>query len=292
VWTDYAAGGPTAQGGRGFSSPDNLHFDSEENLWVVTDISTSALNQPGPNEYHANNAAFMVPTKGPNAGVAFRFANMPIESEGTGPFFSPDESALFINVQHPGEQSGEKGSPAVFGQPDTYSSYWPRGNKTAEQNPSEPLPSTVVVTRVPSGQTGGTPTIPPPPAAGERDTTRPRVEVLSRRFQSLRRLRRRGVVLRIEVSEPVTLTLTLRGRLAAPRSLQKRGNAEARGRIRRLARRTIEVERAGVVTVRLRPSASMRLLLRREDVLPTRLQVDARDAAGNKTTRFKPLRFR
>jgi secreted PhoX family phosphatase len=296
VWTDYAAGGPTDQGGRGFSSPDNLHFDSEDNLWVVTDISTGSLNQPGPSEYHANNAAFMVPTKGPNAGVAFRFANMPVEAEGTGPFFSPDESALFINVQHPGEQSGEKGSPAVFGEPETYSSYWPRGNKTTEQNPSEPLPSTVVITRVQAGQPDGTPVIPPPtgetPPDTERDTRRPRIELLSPRFQSIRRLRTRGISYRVRVSEPVTLTLILRGRLAAPRSLSKRGNAEARGRIRRLARVRVRVERAGVVTVRLRPSPALRLLLRREDVLPTRLQAIAVDSAGNRAVRAKPLRFR
>jgi uncharacterized protein len=294
VWTDYAAGGPTDQGGQGFSSPDNLTFDSEENLWVVTDISTGSLNQPGPNQYHANNAAFMVPTKGPNAGVAFRFANMPVEAEGTGPYFSPDESALFINVQHPGEQSGEKGSSAQFGQPETYSSYWPRGNKTAGQNPSEPLPSTVVITRVQSGQQGGTPVIPPPvtETETERDTRRPRIELLSPRIQSLRRLRTRGIAFRVRVSEPVTLTLTLRGRLANPVSLRKRGNAEARGRIRRLARATVQVEQAGVVTVRIRPPASLRLRLRREDVLPTRLQAKAVDAAGNETVRAKPLRFR
>jgi hypothetical protein len=286
VWTDYAAGGPTSQGGDGFSSPDNLHFDSEENLWVVTDISTNLLNAPGPNEYHANNAAFMVPTMGPNAGVAFRFANMPVEAEGTGPFFTPDESTLFINVQHPGELSGEKGSSAEFGNPATYSSYWPRGNKTAGQNPSEPLPSTVVITRVQSGQPGGTPVIPPP------DTTRPRMALLGSRYRSLRRLRTRGILLRVRVSEPVTLTLTLRGRLANPVSLTKRGNAEARGRIRRLARKTVSVEEAGVVTVRIRPPASLRVLLRREDVLPTRLHAKAVDAAGNETVRTKPLRFR
>ncbi|MGH2970023.1 MAG: PhoX family protein [Solirubrobacteraceae bacterium] len=146
IWTEYAAGGPTDKGGQGFDSPDNLVFDSQENLWVVTDISTGSLNS-GVHAFHANNAAFMVPTQGPNAGVAFRFANMPIEAEGTGPYFSPDESTLFVNVQHPGEQSGVLGSAAVFGEPSTYTSYWPRGDKTAERNPSEPIPSTVAITR-------------------------------------------------------------------------------------------------------------------------------------------------
>jgi secreted PhoX family phosphatase len=35
--------------------------------------------------------------------VAYRFATMPNDAEGTGPYFTPDESTLFVNVQHPGE---------------------------------------------------------------------------------------------------------------------------------------------------------------------------------------------
>ena len=151
AWTDYAVGGPTAAGGTGFDSPDNLVFDSEENLWVVTDISTNQLNT-GVHAFHANNAVFMVPTQGPNAGVAYRFANMPREAEGTGPYFTPDESTLFVNVQHPGELAGAFGSPAVFGDERTYTSYWPRGDKSRELNPSEPIPSTVAITRLRNGR--------------------------------------------------------------------------------------------------------------------------------------------
>jgi secreted PhoX family phosphatase len=161
AWTDYAVGGPPSAGGSGMDSPDNLVFDSRENLWVMTDISTGSLNS-GVHAFHANNAAFMVPTQGPNAGVAFRFANLPREAEGTGPYFTPDESTLFINVQHPGEQAGVLGSAAVFGQPSSYTSYWPRGNKTAERNPSEPIPSTVAITRV-KGKAHGSRAIPAKP---------------------------------------------------------------------------------------------------------------------------------
>jgi uncharacterized protein len=147
TWTEYAVGGPSGSGDAvGFDSPDNLVFDREGNLWVLTDISTGSLNS-GVHAFHANNAVFMVPTQGPNAGVAFRFANLPIESEGTGPYFTPDERTLFVNVQHPGEQAGVLGSPAVFGDVTTYNSYWPRGDKTTGANPSEPLPSTVAITR-------------------------------------------------------------------------------------------------------------------------------------------------
>jgi uncharacterized protein len=152
TWQDYAAGGPTGStqpGQEGFSAPDNLVFDKAGNLWVVTDISSLSLNQPGnAYTYHKNNAMFMVPTSGPNRGVGFRFANGPVECEMTGPYFTPDEDTLFVNIQHPGETTGIRAnSPGVFGQEVTYTSWWPEGNKTANDNPSTPMPSTVAITR-------------------------------------------------------------------------------------------------------------------------------------------------
>ena len=110
TWEDYANGGQTGRsdpGEQGFSCVDNLVFDKRNDLWIVTDISTSSLNRPGrrwQRFYHANNALFYVPTdEDPEDRIAFRFANMPIEAEGTGPYFTPDEDTLFVNVQHPGE---------------------------------------------------------------------------------------------------------------------------------------------------------------------------------------------
>ena len=150
-WRDYAAGGPTGSGDpgtEGFSSPDNLVFDEARNLWVVTDISTTRLNRPNEYQFHKNNAMFMVPTSGRNRGVAFRFANGPIEAELTGPYFTPDEETLFVNVQHPGETTGISATaPGVFGEEATYTSWWPEGNKTTGETPATPMPSTVAITR-------------------------------------------------------------------------------------------------------------------------------------------------
>ena len=154
-WRDYAAGGPTGStqpGEEGFSAADNLVFDKAGNLWVVTDISTLSLNQPSnAYTYHKNNAMFMIPTSGPNRGVAFRFANGPVEAELTGPYFTPDEETLFLNVQHPGEVTGIRAtnppSPGKFGRERSYTSWWPEGNKTENDNPSTPMPSTVAITR-------------------------------------------------------------------------------------------------------------------------------------------------
>ena len=81
-------------------------------------------------------------------GIGFRFANGPSECELTGPYFTPDEKALFVNVQHPGELTGDApDAPGVFGQEATYTSWWPEGDRTAADNASTAKPSTVVITR-------------------------------------------------------------------------------------------------------------------------------------------------
>jgi secreted PhoX family phosphatase len=155
-WDDYANGGPTGradEGEKGFSCVDNLVFDRRNDLWIVTDISTGSINVSPPLLYHQNNALFYVPTdEDPQDRIAYRFANMPLEAEGTGPYFTPDEQTLFVNVQHPGELSGDGRSTSVFGQPTTYTSYWPDGDKSTNRNPSVPKPSTVAITRPPKGR--------------------------------------------------------------------------------------------------------------------------------------------
>ena len=97
--------------------------------------------------YHANNGMFFVPTSGPNAGIAFRFGNMPVESEGTGPYFTPDERTLFLNVQHPGEVTSDPAQTIAFGDVPNYTSWWPAGDKTAGRNPATPRPATVAISR-------------------------------------------------------------------------------------------------------------------------------------------------
>jgi uncharacterized protein len=142
-----AVGGPDPAQLRGFSSPDHLVFDRLGNLWMVTDISSSALNDPPPSPYgyHRNNGIFMIRVGGPDAGVAFRFGSVPNEAESTGPIWSPRQDTMFLAIQHPGEESGVGG--AVRGDPTTYTSWWPHGNKTTGENPSEPLPSVIAIRR-------------------------------------------------------------------------------------------------------------------------------------------------
>ena len=143
-WVDLLEGGQDA----GFASPDNLGFSGRGHLWVVTDISSSSLNTPGRGfEWHENNAIFYVPLRGRNANIAFRFANAPVHAELTGPTFVESQDTLFLNVQHPGEETPNRGG--VPGNPATYTSWWPKGNRTAGTGePSKPLPSLVAIRKL------------------------------------------------------------------------------------------------------------------------------------------------
>lgn len=123
-WQMWAAGGEISEGGLGFSNPDNLEFDSQGNLWMVTDISTGSQNKPVPpgrvNQagdplaskdlvgLYGNNSLWCLPTSQPDAGQAYLFAIGPMECEFCGPFFSPDQKTLFLAVQHPGESNGKR----------------------------------------------------------------------------------------------------------------------------------------------------------------------------------------
>ncbi len=111
----FATGGPQT----GFASPDNLAFDREDNLWVVTDMSSSKLND-GIYKTFKNNGAFFMPagTAGPGGDV-YQFASGPVEAELTGPYFTPDGKTLFLAIQHPGEETESVDEPT---------STWPDGD--------------------------------------------------------------------------------------------------------------------------------------------------------------------
>jgi secreted PhoX family phosphatase len=101
----------------------------------------SSINpNTAPFAFHGNNALFHIPLAGPNANMAFRFANAPVRAELTGPTFVGQDT-LFLAVQHPGEpRSGPELDLALH--PDNYRSWWPDGY------PSKPKPSVVVIRKV------------------------------------------------------------------------------------------------------------------------------------------------
>ena len=92
-----------SEGGKesGYSSPDNLAFDSYGNLWITTDIFSPNLTKIAWS-FNGNNSLLMMKT-GKNHKRPYRFASAPSGAEFTGPWFTGDESVLFLAVQHPGE---------------------------------------------------------------------------------------------------------------------------------------------------------------------------------------------
>jgi uncharacterized protein len=125
----YAAGGPNT----GFSSPDNLAFDANNNLWMVTDISSSSQNK-GIYSPFKNNGMFVMPEVDDDSILGeplAQFASGPVECEMTGPAFTPDGRTLFLAVQHPGEESESTSNPT---------STWPHDGDGV------PKPSVVAIT--------------------------------------------------------------------------------------------------------------------------------------------------
>lgn len=120
-WGHFLNSGETADHGGGFACADNLAFDPEANLWMVTDISTTAQNFPVRSDdervqvgaplycgVFGNNSLFRIPTSGKDSGVPQLFGIGPVDSELTGPTFTPDGRILLLSVQHPGESGGTR----------------------------------------------------------------------------------------------------------------------------------------------------------------------------------------
>ncbi len=115
-----------------FGSPDNIAFDIGGNMWIATDGT--------PNSYPFNDGLYAAPLSVP-AGQPVpvkRFLTVPAGAECCGPLLTPDNSSLFIAVQHPGED--------VSGVFTNTQSKWPDGEY--------PRPSVVAVRRTDGGRIG------------------------------------------------------------------------------------------------------------------------------------------
>ncbi|MEG3957710.1 PhoX family phosphatase [Microcoleus sp. herbarium2] len=179
-WQRLAQGGEAgAVDGAGFASVDNLDFDTQGNIWGVTDMSTSTHNgfdvgaaaKPATIDHKktgnvseftgvfGNNWLFYIPTDGPNAGTVIPFAYGPNRCELTGPTFVGD--TLLLSVQHPGEDCPiDDGTVlsrsiemldlngAVFNQTRSVSrgSLWPSNIENDRRR--SPMPSVVGIRRV------------------------------------------------------------------------------------------------------------------------------------------------
>ncbi len=139
-WSMFMLCGPKGDESRAFAgfpaaevsdvaAPDNLAFDKAGNMWIATDGQPSAIKQ--------NDALHAVATAGPDRGKVLTFLTGPTGAEVTGPWLAPDDRALFVAIQHPGE-GGTLAAPL---------SQWPDGK-------GYPRPSLVVVTRTDGGRIG------------------------------------------------------------------------------------------------------------------------------------------
>ena len=141
TWAMFLLAGDPAQGSTWFagfdhelvspiSAPDNITFDLDGNLWISTD--GMPRNLPG------NDGLYAVPTAGEERGYLRQFFSAVPGSEVSGPEFTPDNTALFASVQHPGEGGS-------YEQP---TSSWPDGQQPVR-------PSVVVIQAEGGGRVGG-----------------------------------------------------------------------------------------------------------------------------------------
>ncbi len=128
-----------------FACPDNAVFDSQGRFWVGTDQGEAWAKASG-----TADGIWAVETEGPQRGLSKMFYRNPVGAEICGPTFSPDDRTLFVAVQHPAADGGEKftqsGKGSTFEDPATR---WPDFN---EKMP--PRPSVIAITKRGGGVLG------------------------------------------------------------------------------------------------------------------------------------------
>lgn len=91
---------PDVDGDGGWiSAPDNLVFDRRGRLWIATDQGPFQALTELPDGIRACDV------RGDGSAYTKLFFTVPIGAEATGPCFTPDNTTMFVSVQHPGEGS-------------------------------------------------------------------------------------------------------------------------------------------------------------------------------------------
>ena len=148
-----------------FSSPDGLWFSQATPglLWIQTDdgaytdvsncmmlaalpgqvgdgAAKTLINKAVPTQAGADQAVQTYVGQAASSQVLRRFLVGPKDCEITGITESPDGTAIFVNIQHPGEKSGSATDPTQF------TSHWPDGGL------ARPRSATVIITRNDGGK--------------------------------------------------------------------------------------------------------------------------------------------
>ena len=77
-------------------TPDNIAFDPKGRAWICTD---------GANDFDLADGVYACDTEGEGRALTRLFFACPSGAEATGACFTPDGRAMFVSVQHPGENS-------------------------------------------------------------------------------------------------------------------------------------------------------------------------------------------
>ena len=133
-------------GSADYGAPDGLWFDYFGRLWVQTDQVGDGSGD------FVNIGGNMMVCADPNTGVTRRFMTAPNKCEVTGVTMTPDGKAMFVGIQHPGEDS-------TYTNPTQFSN-WPHNQFTVESDGVTVLPagrprsSVVVITKDDGGIIG------------------------------------------------------------------------------------------------------------------------------------------
>lgn len=136
------------------SSPDGMWFDPRGVLWIqtddgaYTDVTNCMMLAALPGQQGDGKAVTTVSNQNTFVGAQVndtnlrRFLTGPKECEITGVTMTPDYKAIFINVQHPGEDSESFNMP---------NSNWPATQTNPSNKTARPRSATVVITRKDGG---------------------------------------------------------------------------------------------------------------------------------------------
>ncbi|MZY07016.1 DUF839 domain-containing protein [Acinetobacter pittii] len=140
------------------SSPDGMWFDPRGVLWIqtddgaYTDVTNCMMLAALPGQIGdgapattSNGQQTLVGAKVTDSTLR-RFLVGPKQCEITGIAMTPDYKAIFINVQHPGEDSASYSTPE---------SSWPATQKDPSNKTARPRSATVVITRKDGGMIAG-----------------------------------------------------------------------------------------------------------------------------------------